>query len=1791
MAQNAPTSIEVQDIQFKLHSKHIAFKNTESNFKSILGLLAVASNKGLMFIGDPNYKEFKVLLLKDLADETSKNVKIRIVSLSDKPLALACNCDGSMLAISYVLNNAGFLQIFQVDSFLSPNIATLYNLPIAPQFNIFSTQLLWNPVLSNNIALILNDGSVDMFTLNSGGQYDKLTLSKEHQVTSGCWSPKGKQIVFGFPEGKLQQFKPNLTPARVINCPPGLHPAPFEIIAVHWLSTFQFAAVFLQNGEDMSPSLFIINAPKVGKPVFIKYNDICYSAPGPRTQQFTFTHVQLWNLLLVTSANGVEVGILGTKDSGENPSWTQYALLDEARIELPLSETKDETYPIGFALDTSTSHQFVIGEKRLPIMPMIHVLSTHGHLITFNFLNLIEGAANLCSPPPPCTDLSGQFKSLEETMIDNNTKPKNNIQVSTVTPAIGKGLDDLTFAIGSNVVTSTPALKEKSLPLFANNPSSDQINTTKANPGFNVGSIKSTSFFTPSTFPMYSPENVTCADTVGFVGHGNQTLAANNLTYEVKLPLNDTQFTQHSTKSNDAYKAVYTVPPTFTSPLPSQKQEKLLTTKPSAITVESGSIGTSIADEYVAKFICLQVEAFENELKEFRQQTLSMLTNEGAICATQLLGSQIIQAEVNIKVVTDLSRLTITTIADPANQRQLIKMRKDVEFNAVKLNQLQQLLEDQWSEHQDIVRRNSKHQMHIPYLDGIYQRMSSIKDLLSRQRSKLDHIKIKMREKGLYYKPPMSATTRDPVTMESLADSILSLSLSQTVQHAHARLSPEKLQAIRSFTEQLKYVQIIQPKRPDRKGLKSEVIMEYKLQTEHKQRELAKITAAKSANEFAVPSAVMKTSVSASSQLKPQIPSIPPVPPQSLVISQSILAKPQASKPTAINLNAFSVAPTAAIACNLNFSSSSSFVKTSNVITSTLSNNTTKALTNSTAFTGYGSGMTTGSCSSNHSKPEIKDASHLGASVTPVSFNAKVLQSNGSKSKVNMNTFTKPAFSTDIANTQNSKLLQPSMPLTNEKDSNNLGDLNETSASTFKGFTLSKSAATITVSPPAAGSATFSFDTFASSATSNTPFASPASTFSGSNSGFDATSVYAMAAANTVVSTATTTSKVAVPDPVPSNILSISGKTLETITTTSPDREKTSIDFIPSSTTPGSFSFANLNLANTSITISKPSSVPNVTLSSASAEPKTAATAPVITSPISSNYIAADSLLSSLTACKPSSKEKGGEVSESPNNVFSRFGNVAADSAQFSFAFASAGADGSKSFFSPGNNSGGAVSSGGISNFSFSATSTFAKSTTSTSITTTSQTAAATISTSSTPVVLGLVSTSPSTSISAAGSFTFVDTTPAGTGAASMFGALNLTSSTTSTSSASAVSHTASPASSVPNSNIFGGTGGGTQTLFGGPVSTVTTSTPTSSIFSAVSSAPPIFGGTSSAPTATGTNIFSGIPKPEQSIFGSNIASTTGAGSGAGLFAAATVASTLSTAAPGNIFSGSASVGVGDGGFASPTTAVGGSIFGGSSSSSPFASAPAVGTAASGSIFGGVGTVSKQAEGANIFGSSTQQAVSGGGSIFGKSTFGQTSTQSPTNIFGGGQSQTSASFGSSSIFGGSTNNAVSGGSLFSSSGNSATAFGSANATSPSFGAFGAAQPSVAFSSGFAQGGASVSQSGFGSSPPQQQQSAFAKPVFGGPATFGTPSAPFGGSPTFGGAPTFGSPKGFGSFSSTSATTAAFGNTPPAAPKGNIFDTLGSTEAGLSFGNLAQSTQQPAQSKPTFGGSSFMNYRS
>lgn len=119
--------------------------------------------------------------------------------------------------------------------------------------NACSIQICWNPVINTTLAVCTASGGLNLYSLKDTG-VEFHSIDPSLQAKCCCWSPKGKQIVAGFANGKLIQFNMELKSARVIECPPGIFSTNnFETIAVQWLSTYQFAMALSSQQEEIRP--------------------------------------------------------------------------------------------------------------------------------------------------------------------------------------------------------------------------------------------------------------------------------------------------------------------------------------------------------------------------------------------------------------------------------------------------------------------------------------------------------------------------------------------------------------------------------------------------------------------------------------------------------------------------------------------------------------------------------------------------------------------------------------------------------------------------------------------------------------------------------------------------------------------------------------------------------------------------------------------------------------------------------------------------------------------------------------------------------------------------------------------------------------------------------------------------------------------------------------------------------------------------------------------------------------------------------------------------------------------------------------------------------------------------------------------------------------------------------------------------------------------------------------------------------------------------------------------------
>ncbi|XP_031628108.1 nuclear pore complex protein Nup214-like [Contarinia nasturtii] len=856
--QEAPVAIDVTDIQFKVHSKYQLFNVNAStpNYNGI-DLLAAASNFGLVIVGRPTAQEIQVLRLKDVTEnKESPTIPTRIINLPGEPYMLAVSCDHSMLSVCYTVNGTTFIDIYAVQSFLSTNVqCILSKIMVSNANSVKVNQILWNPVIANTMALCLSDGTLTSYLIKANS-FEFNALDKAENARCACWSPKGKQIVVAFPNGKLAQYKPDLKLAKAIPCATQIFAGPFYPIAIQWLSTYQFAVVFVENKEEANQSLFIINTSKTAPPTYINYYDITFSQTGPRAPQVFLVHILQWNILLMASSNGTEIGILGTTESGENPLWKQYTFIDEGRAELPLTADKQDTFPIGLALDTGCTHQLTIGENLIPVMPMLHILSTHGFILSFDMLNFQPTRVDICSPPQNISDQSGlgffkQNATAGAAQKIMTTPPSQQPNAARTSSSNDFHVNNLTFAIPETGATSTPAKQPQSMqtkPTFGlqtteaqqPKPAMSSLFGAKQTIGFGSSGLGGPKelpkpFGQPTMQPAPTPASA------------SPSVIPQNSAVKV---------------SSEASKPFLTVQSTY-KPVPQAAKNPT-----------SSIVSNSENDALLRKLIKEEIEAFDTEIRAALNRSKNVQIN---ICGKEELSkliknidemqeitTQATESTESIKVDVNSLRLTLYEMhammaeaqskieefnkigktsdgnlaANQTHRRLINKLQNQLAQNQARFDVFSKQLDANWSAHLQNQRENDKARMRIPTLENVYQTLEQQHQILMKEKAKISKIKSKIGGRDSSpSKIKYSYSKTDNLKMNSLVDSVLSLTISDQIRSEQKPLNASKLDALRKATLSSRKINVIKPSRPDRQGINSEIIIEKKLAHAKAQKE------------------------------------------------------------------------------------------------------------------------------------------------------------------------------------------------------------------------------------------------------------------------------------------------------------------------------------------------------------------------------------------------------------------------------------------------------------------------------------------------------------------------------------------------------------------------------------------------------------------------------------------------------------------------------------------------------------------------------------------------------------------------------------------------------------------------------------------------------------------------------------------------------------------------------------------------------------------------------------------
>nr|XP_004549645.2 nuclear pore complex protein Nup214 isoform X4 [Maylandia zebra] len=411
---DSPPEREMKDFQFRQMKKVRVFDPTEDLPKDRSSLLAISNKYGLTFVGlDRTLKVYltRDILAADKGDGNSNEIVKGIPALTEVTVELilhhvALSCDELTLSMCGMSEEAGLLLTFyDVRTFM--NKGKLQKLPFASHQpavapDVLVQDLKWNPAQVSVLAVCLSDGTIMILDVTDSVNV-QARLPSSSGITCICWSPKGKQVAAGKMDGTVTQYTPGLEEKKVIPCPQFFTPGEtVKAVDVLWLKTYVFAVAYAAGDGSLEtpPELVLISLPKKDEkvePKFLNFGEFVFGSCTERQHHYFLSHVEDWDLVFAASAASIEVSVIARQD---DKMWEVWQLEDSSRAELRVTETNEDTLPLGLAIDyTSQQEIHITDEKTLPPAPTMLMLSTEGLLCPFALLNLNPGVKQLVVAP------------------------------------------------------------------------------------------------------------------------------------------------------------------------------------------------------------------------------------------------------------------------------------------------------------------------------------------------------------------------------------------------------------------------------------------------------------------------------------------------------------------------------------------------------------------------------------------------------------------------------------------------------------------------------------------------------------------------------------------------------------------------------------------------------------------------------------------------------------------------------------------------------------------------------------------------------------------------------------------------------------------------------------------------------------------------------------------------------------------------------------------------------------------------------------------------------------------------------------------------------------------------------------------------------------------------------------------------------------------------------------------------------------------------------------------------
>ncbi|OAQ97674.1 hypothetical protein LLEC1_01906 [Akanthomyces lecanii] len=369
-------------------------------------LLSIASKRGIAAAAGPDYIAFASTEFIRKAFEAPKEGDSDVRSYEPQlkiqmPMRISqvsFTADENYLILS--AESGGGLAVYEVQSLLQGSTTSAFELPTNGQA---LRVLAPNPTAEKAelCAIVTESGELFMANLRER----KVSNVLKSRVSCISWSAKGKQLCAGLADGSIHQITPEGQDKAEIPKPPSLGDC--HVTSLTWLENNLFLAV--HSGSDSQPaSIYHIISRE--PPSSFKFQRIAdpvepFSDKRPHHSILRLRNFDpdLQDLLMVASTASTDVGLLTRSKKALANDWqagqvtgvfTTTELLDDTRRPtLPMTESMDDSVPVGVSLDLSSKEKVYrplpsdeeVNESPSPL-PGLWVLTHEGILCAWWFV-------------------------------------------------------------------------------------------------------------------------------------------------------------------------------------------------------------------------------------------------------------------------------------------------------------------------------------------------------------------------------------------------------------------------------------------------------------------------------------------------------------------------------------------------------------------------------------------------------------------------------------------------------------------------------------------------------------------------------------------------------------------------------------------------------------------------------------------------------------------------------------------------------------------------------------------------------------------------------------------------------------------------------------------------------------------------------------------------------------------------------------------------------------------------------------------------------------------------------------------------------------------------------------------------------------------------------------------------------------------------------------------------------------------------------------------------------------